>query len=156
MHAIQWSLHRQPGSLHRVAPERKSKENKTLHGVVPGISSEKFAMCVSIHICFSKNVQSVPRNAGFAGCDAQCHYVCYAGMEQPLELLLVVVQQVQTVVHACQMDEQWAKHAQQLQQKLQALQATVASADAGAGRSVLTCHLQHQCEHMCLISPPIK
>ena len=128
----------------------------TLNGVVSGIPSEKLAMCVSIHICFSKNVQSVPRNAGCAHCDAQCHSVCCAGMEQELDLLLAVVQEVQTVVHACQMDEQHAQHAQRLQQKLQALRASVASADAGAGRSVLTCHLQHQCEHICLMSPPVK
>ena len=58
-------------------------------------------------------------------------------MEQQLGLLLVVMQQVQTTVRACQMSLLWTSQIQLLQQKLQALQAAVASADPGAGRSVL-------------------
>jgi hypothetical protein len=50
-----------------------------------------------------------------------------------------VVQQVQAAIDACRSHLQWAHEAQQLQQKLQGLQAAVASAEAGAGRSVVTC-----------------
>ncbi len=64
--------------------------------------------------------------------------LCYAGLEQEVRLLMTVVQQVQAVIDACQPHLQWAHQAQQLQQKLQGLQAAVASAEAGAGRSVVT------------------
>ncbi|KAL0049173.1 hypothetical protein WJX82_008148 [Trebouxia sp. C0006] len=56
------------------------------------------------------------------------------GLEQEVRLLMTVVQQVQAVVDACRPHLQWAHQAQQLQQKLQGLQAAVASAEAGAGR----------------------
>ena len=62
----------------------------------------------------------------------------YAGLEQEVRLLMTVVQQVQAVIDACRPHLQWAHQAQQLQQKLQGLQAAVASAEAGAGRSVVT------------------
>jgi len=64
--------------------------------------------------------------------------LCFAGMEQEVRLLMTVVQQVQAVIDACRLHLQWAHQAQQLQQKLQGLQAAVASAEAGAGRSVVT------------------
>ncbi|KAL0028971.1 hypothetical protein WJX77_009058 [Trebouxia sp. C0004] len=56
------------------------------------------------------------------------------GLEQEVRLLMTVVQQVQAVIDACLPHLQWAHQAQQLQQKLQGLQAAVASAEAGGGR----------------------
>lgn len=64
--------------------------------------------------------------------------ICCAGLEQEVRLLMTVVQQVQAVTDACRPHLQWAHQAQQLQQKLQGLQAALASAEAGAGRSVVT------------------
>lgn len=51
-------------------------------------------------------------------------------------LLLAVIGHIQTAVRSCRVDGELLQRAEQLQQKLQALQAVVASAEAGAGRSV--------------------
>ena len=109
------------------------------------MSSDATYMVFSAHAQHSRHVssnQTLHKPVTFDICplqDDKRPMLCCAGLEQEVRLLMTVVQQVQAVIDACQPHLQWAHQAQQLQQKLQGLQAAVASAEAGAGRSVVTC-----------------